>query len=110
MDTHINPRGSTYFRISSFPEYGKLSKIKFEGNITGGSERVDTDKYKKENARDFALWKLVHENDRTGWDASFWAWSSRLAHRMLGMAMKYLGETIDIHTGGIDLQFSSSRK
>ncbi|HMS41864.1 MAG TPA: class I tRNA ligase family protein, partial [Pyrinomonadaceae bacterium] len=47
--------GSIYFRISAFPEYGKLSKISFEGNIVGGSERVDTDKYEKEDARDFAL-------------------------------------------------------
>jgi len=97
--------GSTYYRISSFPEYGKLSKIKFEGNITGGSERVDTDKYKKENARDFALWKLVQENDRTGWDASFGRGRPGWHIECSAMAMKYLGETIDIHTGGIDLQF-----
>ena len=51
--------GSIYFRISAFPDYGKLSKINFEGNIEGGSQRVDTDKYDKEDARDFALWKLV---------------------------------------------------
>jgi cysteinyl-tRNA synthetase len=51
--------GSIYYRISAFPDYGKLSKIRFEGNIAGGSERVDTDKYEKEDARDFALWKLV---------------------------------------------------
>lgn len=97
--------GSTYYRISSFPEYGKLSKIKFEGNITGGSERVDTDKYKKENARDFALWKLVHENDPTGWDANFGRGRPGWHIECSAMAMKYLGETIDIHTGGIDLQF-----
>jgi cysteinyl-tRNA synthetase len=97
--------GSTYYRISSFPEYGKLSKIKFEGNITGGSERVDTDKYKKENARDFALWKLVQENDSNGWDASFGRGRPGWHIECSAMAMKYLGETIDIHTGGIDLQF-----
>src|SRR4026207_1483398 len=49
--------GSIYYRISSFPEYGKLSKINFAGNIVGGSERIDTDKYEKGDARDFALWK-----------------------------------------------------
>src|SRR5918912_155356 len=49
--------GSYYYRISSFPSYGKLSKINFAGNIAGASERVDTDKYDKEDARDFALWK-----------------------------------------------------
>ena len=49
--------GSIYYRITSFPDYGKLSKINFAGNIAGASERVDTDKYEKEDARDFALWK-----------------------------------------------------
>jgi len=97
--------GSTYYRISSFPEYGKLSKIKFEGNIIGGSERIDTDKYKKENARDFALWKLVREDDPTGWDAAFGRGRPGWHIECSAMAMKYLGETIDIHTGGIDLQF-----
>ncbi len=49
--------GSIYYRIASFPEYGKLSKISFEGNIAGASDRIDTDRYEKEDARDFALWK-----------------------------------------------------
>ena len=47
--------GSIYYRISSFPEYGKLSKINFAGNIAGASQRVDTDKYDKEDARDFVF-------------------------------------------------------
>ena len=55
--------GSVYYRISSFPDYGKLSKINFAGNIVGGSERVDTDKYEKEDARDFALWKAPSSED-----------------------------------------------
>ena len=55
--------GSIYYRIKSFPEYGKLSKINFAGNIEGGSERVDTDKYDKEDARDFALWKAPNRPD-----------------------------------------------
>ena len=49
--------GSIYYRIASFPEYGKLSKINFAGNIAGASDRIDTDRYDKEDARDFALWK-----------------------------------------------------
>jgi len=60
--------GSIYYRIKSFPEYGKLSKINFEGNIEGGSERVDTDKYEKEDARDFALWKAPNRPDEPAWD------------------------------------------
>ena len=54
--------GSIYYRISSFPDYGKLSKINFAGNIAGASERVDTDKYEKEDARDFALF-FVHQTE-----------------------------------------------
>lgn len=97
--------GSIYFRISAFPDYGKLSKIKFEGNIVGGSERVDTDKYEKEDARDFALWKLVEKDDPTGWDAPFGYGRPGWHIECSAMSMKYLGETFDIHAGGIDLQF-----
>ncbi len=97
--------GSIYFRISAFPEYGKLSKIKFEGNIVGGSERIDTDKYEKEDARDFALWKLVDEQDSASWDAEFGRGRPGWHIECSAMAMKYLGETFDIHAGGIDLQF-----
>lgn len=97
--------GSIYYRISAFPEYGKLSKIKFEGNIVGGSERIDTDKYEKEDARDFALWKLVDESDPTGWDAPFGYGRPGWHIECSAMSMKYLGETFDIHAGGIDLQF-----
>ena len=97
--------GSIYYRISSFAEYGKLSKIKFEGNLVGASERVDTDKYKKEDARDFALWKLVCESEAAGWDAPFGRGRPGWHIECSAMAMKYLGESFDIHTGGIDLQF-----
>lgn len=97
--------GSIYFRISAFPEYGKLSKIKFEGNIVGGSERIDTDKYEKEDARDFALWKLVDRSDPAGWDAPFGYGRPGWHIECSAMSMKYLGETFDIHAGGIDLQF-----
>src|SRR5688572_21532033 len=97
--------GSIYYRIAAFPEYGKLSKINFSGNITGGSERVDTDKYDKEDARDFALWKLVGEEDEPGWDAPFGRGRPGWHIECSAMAMKYLGESFDIHAGGMDLQF-----
>lgn len=97
--------GSIYYRISAFPEYGKLSKIKFEGNIVGGSERIDTDKYEKEDARDFALWKLVDKSDAAGWDAPFGYGRPGWHIECSAMSMKYLGETFDLHAGGIDLQF-----
>ncbi|MGI8543799.1 MAG: cysteine--tRNA ligase [Aridibacter sp.] len=97
--------GSIYYRISGFPEYGKLSKIKFEGNVAGGSKRIDTDKYEKEDARDFALWKLVGEDETPGWDAPFGRGRPGWHIECSAMSMKYLGETFDIHAGGIDLQF-----
>ena len=97
--------GSIYYRITSFPEYGKLSKINFSGNITGGSERIDTDKYEKEDARDFALWKLVGEDEEPGWDAPFGRGRPGWHIECSAMSMKYLGETFDIHAGGMDLQF-----
>ena len=56
--------GSVYFRISRFPEYGKLSKIDFSGMQDGA--RVDTDKYDKDDARDFALWKARRKARTSG--------------------------------------------
>jgi cysteinyl-tRNA synthetase len=97
--------GSIYYRITAFPEYGKLSKINFSGNIAGGSERVDTDKYEKEDARDFALWKLVPEGEEPGWDAPFGRGRPGWHIECSAMSMKYLGETFDLHAGGMDLQF-----
>jgi cysteinyl-tRNA synthetase len=97
--------GSIYYRIAAFPEYGKLSKIRFEGNIVGGSDRIDTDKYDKEDARDFALWKLVGKDEQPGWDAPFGRGRPGWHIECSAMAMKYLGETFDIHAGGQDLQF-----
>jgi cysteinyl-tRNA synthetase len=97
--------GSIYYRISAFPEYGKLSKINLEGNIVGASGRVDADKYDKENARDFALWKFVPPDETPGWDAPFGRGRPGWHIECSAMSMKYLGESFDIHAGGIDLQF-----
>jgi cysteinyl-tRNA synthetase len=94
--------GSIYFRISKFPDYGKLSKIDVAGMQEGA--RVDVDQYEKENARDFALWKAPKPGE--------YSWQTRIGPGRPGwhiecstMAMKYLGETLDIHTGGVDLAF-----
>ena len=97
--------GSIYYRIASFPEYGKLSKINFAGNIAGGSERIDTDKYEKEDARDFALWKEPDKDTEPAWDASIGRGRPGWHIECSAMSMKYLGETFDIHAGGIDLVF-----
>ncbi|MCY7347500.1 MAG: cysteine--tRNA ligase [Pyrinomonadaceae bacterium] len=97
--------GSIYYRIAAFPDYGKLSKINFAGNVSGASGRVDTDKYDKENANDFALWKLVDADEPTGWDASFGRGRPGWHIECSAMAIKYLGETFDLHAGGVDLKF-----
>jgi cysteinyl-tRNA synthetase len=96
---------SIYYRITSFPEYGKLSKINFAGNIAGASERVDTDKYEKEDARDFALWKVADSPLEPAWDTTLGRGRPGWHIECSAMSMKYLGETFDIHAGGIDLVF-----
>jgi len=97
--------GSIYYRISSFPEYGKLSKINFAGNIAGGSDRIDTDKYDKEDARDFALWKAPAKADEPAWESAVGRGRPGWHIECSAMSMKYLGETFDLHVGGIDLVF-----
>jgi len=98
--------GSIYYRIKSFPDYGKLSKINFEGNIAGGSARVDTDKYDKEDARDFALWKAPNSGDEPAWDSEIGRGRPGWHIECSAMSMKYLGETFDLHVGGVDLVFT----
>jgi cysteinyl-tRNA synthetase len=96
--------GSVYFRIESFPEYGRLARLDTAGIKPGA--RVDTDKYDKENARDFVLWKLKSDEPAWAqWDAPFGKGRPGWHIECSAMAMKYLGETFDIHTGGIDLVF-----
>ncbi len=98
--------GSIYFKLSTFPQYGQLSKFKMDELKSGASGRVDSDEYETEDARDFALWKAYDEND----GAVFW--ETELGKGRPGwhiecscMSMKYLGESFDIHCGGIDNMF-----
>ena len=97
--------GSIYYRIASFPDYGKLSKINFAGNIAGGSDRIDTDRYEKEDARDFALWKKPATETEPAWEVPLGRGRPGWHIECSAMSMKYLGETFDIHAGGIDLVF-----
>jgi cysteinyl-tRNA synthetase len=94
--------GSIYYRISKFPDYGKLSNIDVAGIQAGA--RVDMDRYEKESARDFALWKAPKEGEHF-WETSIGRGRPGWHIECSAMAMKYLGETLDIHTGGIDLAF-----
>jgi cysteinyl-tRNA synthetase len=96
--------GSTYFRIGSFPEYGRLSRLDAAGIKAGA--RVDTDKYDKENARDFVLWKAKQdEPEHAQWDAPFGRGRPGWHIECSAMSIKYLGETFDLHCGGVDLIF-----
>jgi cysteinyl-tRNA synthetase len=94
--------GSVYYRIANFPSYGKLSHNDFSGIRAGA--RVDVDEYDKADARDFVLWKAKKEGE-PAWDAPFGAGRPGWHIECSVMAMKYLGETLDIHTGGVDLTF-----
>jgi cysteinyl-tRNA synthetase len=94
--------GSTYYRIANFREYGKLSHIDLGGTRAGA--RVDVDEYEKDDARDFVLWKLKKEGEPF-WDTPIGAGRPGWHIECSVMAMKYLGETLDIHAGGIDLTF-----
>jgi cysteinyl-tRNA synthetase len=94
--------GSIYYRIAKFPDYGKLSKIDVTGMQMGA--RVDSDRYEKESARDFALWKAPKPGEHF-WETPIGPGRPGWHIECSAMAMKLLGETIDIHTGGIDLAF-----
>jgi cysteinyl-tRNA synthetase len=94
--------GSVYYRISQFPAYGKLSHNDFSGIRAGA--RVDVDEYDKADARDFVLWKAQKDGE-PAWDSSLGKGRPGWHIECSVMAMKYLGETLDIHTGGVDLTF-----
>ncbi len=97
---------SVYFAIDRFPQYGRLSRLDTRELKSGA--RVVQDDYSKENAQDFALWKSVKPEDEAAgaaWDAPFGRGRPGWHLECSAMAMKYLGETLDIHCGGVDLIF-----
>jgi cysteinyl-tRNA synthetase len=94
--------GSWYFRLSAFPEYGKLSKKDLSGIEDGA--RVDVDEYEKDSARDFALWKAVKPGE-TSWDTAIGVGRPGWHIECSAMAMQYLGDSFDLHAGGEDLMF-----
>jgi cysteinyl-tRNA synthetase len=94
--------GSIFFRIASWPAYGKLARIDPEQLRVG--ERVEADEYGKDNIRDFAVWKAAKPGEPS--------WSTAVGEGRPGwhiecsaMSMKHLGPSFDIHTGGVDLIF-----
>ncbi len=91
--------GSTYFRLATFPAYGKLSGIRLSDVKPGA--RVDADEYEKEDVRDFVLWK-GHRPGEPCWDSPFGPGRPGWHLECSAMAMALLGESIDIHCGGVD--------
>jgi cysteinyl-tRNA synthetase len=105
--------GSVYFDISSFPAYGRLSRIESQTVRSGAglatrAGGIDADEYEKADARDFALWKGVKESDRrvgAAWDTRWGTGRPGWHIECSAMSMAALGSTFDIHTGGEDLIF-----
>ena len=95
---------SVYFKVREFPGYGKLAHIDFDHQQTG--LRCADDEYDKENVGDFALWKAWEPSDGpVGWDSPWGRGRPGWHIECSAMSMKYLGETFDLHTGGIDNLF-----
>ena len=94
--------GSIYFRIAKFPDYGKLSHRDFSGERSGA--RVDVDTYDKDDARDFALWKAP-KGEEPAWDSPVGRGRPGWHIECSAMAIHFLGNTLDIHAGGVDLIF-----
>jgi cysteinyl-tRNA synthetase len=96
--------GSIYYKISSFKDYGKLSKMKREDLKAG--VRISKDTYEKEEVGDFALWKGWDEEDgEVFWETEIGKGRPGWHIECSAMSMKYLGKHFDIHTGGVDLIF-----
>ena len=103
---YVADDGSIYFAIDRFANYGKLSQLDKREVRTGA--RVAQDEYTKENAQDFALWKAAKPEDEVAgaaWDSPWGRGRPGWHLECSAMAMKYLGETFDLHAGGIDLIF-----
>ena len=94
--------GSVYFDISKFRNYGRLSRLKKRGLKSGA--RVSADEYAKDDAQDFALWKAAVPGE-PAWQTPFGEGRPGWHIECSAMAMRYLGATLDIHAGGVDLIF-----
>ncbi|HEY7471166.1 MAG TPA: cysteine--tRNA ligase [Gemmatimonadota bacterium] len=97
--TYRTDDGSIWFRIATFPDYGKLSRIDMSGMRDGA--RVESDEYEKEDPKDFALWKAAKPGEEA-WDTELGRGRPGWHIECSAMSMAYLGETFDLHTGGVD--------
>jgi cysteinyl-tRNA synthetase len=94
--------GSVFFRIASWPAYGKLARIDPDQQRSG--ERVESDEYDKDDIRDFALWKAAKPGEPS-WPTALGEGRPGWHIECSAMSMRYLGSSFDIHTGGVDLVF-----
>jgi len=94
--------GSIFFRIASWPAYGRLARLDPAQMRIG--ERVESDEYAKDDVRDFALWKAP-KNGEPSWETTVGAGRPGWHIECSAMSMKHLGPSFDIHTGGVDLIF-----
>jgi cysteinyl-tRNA synthetase len=97
--------GSIYFRVAAFDGYGRLSGAKLHGNVAGAGGRVDAAEYEKADARDFVLWKAPKLEGEPSWDTRVGVGRPGWHLECSAMSMKYLGESFDLHLGGVDLVF-----
>jgi cysteinyl-tRNA synthetase len=95
--------GSIYFDIKKFPNYGKLSNLVLEEQKENASGRIKTDEYDKENVQDFALWKAYDEADgEVFWETTLGKGRPGWHIECSAMSIANLGNSLDIHTGGVD--------
>ncbi|HOI19095.1 MAG TPA: cysteine--tRNA ligase [Candidatus Woesearchaeota archaeon] len=98
--------GSVYFKISSFKDYGKLANLDIKTLKKNADGRLSLDEYEKEDAKDFVVWKAHSESDgEVFWESPFGKGRPGWHIECSAMSTKYLGQPIDIHTGGVDLIF-----
>lgn len=101
-----NSDGSVYFDVRSFPTYGHLSRLADREITTNTIDREQDDDYERNSAADFALWKASRSEDGPNWWRSPWGHGRPGWHiECSAMAMRHLGESFDLHSGGIDLVF-----
>jgi cysteinyl-tRNA synthetase len=98
--------GSVYYKVDSFPSYGALSRLAEQTITTNIVDREQSDEYDRESAADFALWKSRRPEDGENfWPSPFGEGRPGWHIECSAMAMKHLGETLDLHSGGVDLIF-----
>ena len=98
--------GSVYFKVSSFEDYGRLSRLADREITTSITERESSDEYERESAADFALWKARRSEDGENYWESPWGPGRPGWHiECSAICMKHLGESFDLHSGGVDLVF-----